>query len=155
MKNNKTNLNKVAEKYLYDHIPITRHLGVSVTCYDGQSINLSAPLSPNINHQGTVFGGSLVTVAILAGWTILHLKLMSANLNCRLVIQKSMMDFKKPVLSDFNTKCVFPDQDEWSKFINTLTQKGKARMNLVSEIYDGSNLAGKHTGTYVAVMNKE
>ncbi len=153
MKNNKTKL-KVAEEYLYDHIPITRHLRVSVTCYDGQSINLSAPLSPNINHRGTVFGGSLVTVAILAGWTILHLKLMSVNLNCRLVIQKSMMDFKKPVFSDFTAKCVLPDQDEWTKFKNALIQKGKARLDLVSEIYDGPIPAGKHTGTFVAVMNK-
>jgi len=153
MTNDKTKLNKVAEEYLYNHIPVTRHLGVSVTCYDGQSINLAAPLAPNINHQNTAFGGSLVTVAILAGWTLLHLNLTTKKISCRLVIQKSAMFFSKPVLSDFNARCALPEK-EWSRFLTMLHTKGIARITLKTDIYDGPVVSGKHTGIFVAILNE-
>ena len=45
---------------------------------------LSAPLAPNINHRETVFGGSASAVAILAAWSMLHLRLSAEGLGSRL-----------------------------------------------------------------------
>ena len=73
---------RIAQDYLYNHIPITKHLGVKVLSFDGHSVKLNAPLAENINHRDSVFGGSLASVAILSGWTILHLNLLENVKNC-------------------------------------------------------------------------
>ena len=56
-------------RYLHEHMPLTRALGVSVLAAGQQGVNLAAPLAANINHQSTAFGGSLASLAILAGWS--------------------------------------------------------------------------------------
>jgi len=145
----------IAQDYLNSHIPITQHLQVKVESFDGHSILVTAPLAPNINHQGTVFGGSLAAVAMLAGWTLLHLKLKAEKMQCRLVIQKSVMDFTAPVTADFRAQCSLPGIEEWVEFREGLLRKGKARIILYTSVINGENVAGKHTGTFVAVMNKE
>jgi len=61
--------------YLHQHIPLSQHLGAAVEAYDGASLRLGAPLAPNLNHRSTAFGGSLSALAILSGWTLLHLNL--------------------------------------------------------------------------------
>lgn len=67
------------EHYLHEHIPITRAMGLKVTAYDGDSVRLWAPLEPNLNHRNTAFGGSLSTLGILAGWSLLHVKMQEAG----------------------------------------------------------------------------
>ena len=52
--------------YLHTHIPISKAMGVEVVERSEAAITLSAPFAPNINHQGTVFGGSIASVATLA-----------------------------------------------------------------------------------------
>ena len=101
-----------AQDYLNKHIPITKHLGVKVIAFDGNEIELTAPLSNNINHRGTAFGGSLVSVAMLSGWVILHLKFLEETLECQLVIQKSTMDFLAPGVSEFKATCTLPPDDK-------------------------------------------
>ena len=57
-------------------LPIfTAHFAVQVTAFDDSSIRLRAPLAANINHRDTVFGGSLSSIGILAGWSIIHFTL--------------------------------------------------------------------------------
>jgi hypothetical protein len=54
------------ERYLHEHIPLTRAMALGVVAITADAVILQAPLQPNINHRATVFGGSagrLVTVA--------------------------------------------------------------------------------------------
>jgi thioesterase domain-containing protein len=147
-------IQKIAQDYLYNHIPITRHLQVHVDSYDGHSIRLSAPLAANINHRDTVFGGSLATVAILTGWTIIHLALLEEKIESRLVIQKSEMEFLEPALTDFYAECTLPT-DGWLFFLKMLQQKGKARITLHTTLFSNSVLVGEHDGIYVAVRKNQ
>lgn len=138
------------QNYLNENIPITQELGVTVQSFNGYSITIKAPLVPNINHRETVFGGSLVSVAILAGWTILHLKMQKNDIKARLVIQHSTMSFLEPVDDDFIAECSL-DLDMWEKFKNMLSKKGKSRITLLSRIWKNDILAGEHHGIYVAI----
>ena len=52
---------------LHEEIPLTKAMGVEVNSYDGHCLVLSAPLDPNTNHKDTAFGGSLYSLAVLAG----------------------------------------------------------------------------------------
>ena len=63
---------KQLENYLHKHIPISSAMGIHVDHAATDHIILKAPLSNNINHKMTVFGGSLHSAATLACWSLLH-----------------------------------------------------------------------------------
>ena len=138
-------------QYLHDHIPLTAHMGVVVIEYDEQSVRLSAPLEPNLNHRSTAFGGSLSTLGILAGWTLLHLRLQEAGIDNRLVIQKSEMDFKRPAMSNLEAVCTQTDLAEWDRFKQMIVAKEKSRMTLVSEIFSDGELVAVNEGVFVSL----
>ncbi len=137
--------------YLHDHIPLTAHMGVGVVAYDEQSVRLSAPLAPNLNHRNTAFGGSLSTLGILAGWTLLHLRLQEAGIANRLVIQKSEMDFKRPAMSTLEAVCAQTDLVAWDRFVKMVVEKEKSRMMLVTEIYSEGELVAVNEGVFVSL----
>ena len=143
---------KDLENYLHEDIPITKKMGIHVIYYDGNSIKLQAPIGLNLNHRKTAFGGSLASLGILSAWSVLHLKLKSDGLNCRLVIQKSSMEFLSPVDCDFEAHSSLPPKESWIKFHNTLVKRGKARIALHSKIITGGETSVVHDGHYVAIM---
>jgi thioesterase domain-containing protein len=63
------------QAYLHEHIPLTRALAVEVVEVGLQRVQLAAPLAPNRNHRQTAFGGSVASLAMLAGWSWLHARL--------------------------------------------------------------------------------
>ena len=54
------------EQYLYEKIPLSRAIQISAIEVNEHTVRLRAPLTPNLNHRATVFGGSAVAVAILS-----------------------------------------------------------------------------------------
>jgi thioesterase domain-containing protein len=138
-------------RYLHEQIPITRQLGAVVQGYDGAEVRLAAPLEPNLNHRCTAFGGSLSAVAILAGWTLVHLKLRERGVDAALVIQRSEVDFDEPVTGDFVATAALPPTAEWDRFLATLARHGRARIHVRGTIEAGSGKAGTYEGVYVAV----
>jgi len=141
--------------YIHQNIPITAHLGIQVKAYDHNSVTLSAPLAPNLNHRNTAFGGSLSALAILSGWALLHLKLKEKGIRSRLVIQTSTFDFSDPIDSDFEAICSLPSDEQFEKFLRTLQRRKRARISLTSTINCASGKGGSHEGTYVAVILTE
>jgi thioesterase domain-containing protein len=140
--------------YIQRHIPITAHLGVDISLFDGDKIIVTAPLESNKNLHGTAFGGSQAAIGILTGWALIYLKLKQLGINNDLVIQKSTYDFKKPVTAGFTATCSFPSEDELSLFLNTLKEKGKARITLIAEIESELVQCGRHEGLYVVFLKK-
>jgi thioesterase domain-containing protein len=140
------------QHYLYTHIPITRHMEVHVLHYDGETIRLTAPLRPNINHRNTVFGGSIATLGILANWTLLHLRLEETGQPFRLVIQKSMVDFIEPIDDDFEVEASLPNTEEWERFWKILTRKKKSRLITRSVLKLRQKTVAVHEGAYVAIL---
>ncbi len=138
-------------RYLHEQIPITRELGAVVQGYDGATVRLAAPLAPNLNHRSTAFGGSLSAVAILAGWTLLYLKLRERGADATLVIQRSEIDFDEPVDGDFAATATLPPAAEWDRFLATLGRHGRARIHVRGTIEAGSGKAGTYEGVYVAL----
>lgn len=136
--------------YVHAHIPVTRALGARVERYDGASVRLVAPLTPNLNHTGTAFGGSLSAVAILSGWVLVHLKLREAGIASQLVIQRSTVDFDAPVDGDFTATATLPEPKPWDRFLATLARHRIARVVVRSILAGPSGAGGRHEGTFVA-----
>ncbi|HEX6985931.1 MAG TPA: YiiD C-terminal domain-containing protein [Planctomycetaceae bacterium] len=138
-------------RYLHDHIPLTRHMGIVVAECGPERVVLSAPLGPNVNHRETAFGGSLSGAAILAGWTWLHARLAARERRQRLVIHESNTAFERAVDGAFEAVCESPPANEFDRFLAALDRRGKARMTLESRILCRGEVAARHTGRYVAL----
>lgn len=97
------------QQYLYDHIPQSAAMQVSVERIGIDDSILSAPLAPNINHRDSVFGGSASSIAILAAWAHLHMRIRAEGLGPTLVIQRNSMAYDAPVLGRFTARAMLDE----------------------------------------------
>jgi len=139
------------QRYLYQYIPLSAAMGVQVRAARLEHVRLAAPLAPNVNHTETVFGGSAAALATLSAWTLLHLRLEDAGLDARLVIQRSRMEYEKPIPGDFEALCDFADEPVWERFRTTLARRGRARLTLSARLIHMSNRVASFEGEFVAL----
>jgi thioesterase domain-containing protein len=137
--------------YLDAHIPLTRALAIEVVEVNDRRVRLAAPLAPNLNHRQTAFGGSVASLAILAGWSWLHARLATPTPPPRLVIQRQQMDYLAPVDDAFEAVCVAPPEEAWQRFSQALARRGRGRLELAAEIRCRERLVAAFRGLYVAV----
>ena len=137
-------------QYLGDNIPLSNAMGVAVLQVAEDSITLQAPLAPNINHRHTVFGGSASALAILAGWALLHVRLRSEGIANRLVIQRNMMEYQRPIPGAFTARATLEHPERWKQFISMLVRKGKARVTVLAALAHMDRTVGRFSGQFVA-----
>lgn len=130
-------------------IPISRQMGIRVVEYDGEKLTLTAPLANNINHQLSAFGGSLFSVAALAGWGLLQLKLSELGMDCDVVIAGGDVSYRRPVFADFSCACEVPAT--WQAFATRLKRTGKAAIELAPCVEADGEPAMILTGKYVVI----
>ena len=140
------------ESYLHEQIPISAFMQVSVRSASLDSVVLAAPLEPNINHKSTVFGGSASAVAILAAWSLLHLRLSEAGVPSHLVIQSNRMDYDLPILGDFEATSALADPASWPAFLRMLIRKKRARIEARSVLTYNNTVVGRFEGRFVALL---
>jgi thioesterase domain-containing protein len=139
------------EAYLHAHIPLSRAMQVAVVRASPESVVLSAPLAPNINHRDTVFGGSASAIAILAAWSLLHTRMNAEGLASRLVIQRNTMSYEEPIAGTFTAIARAPDAQAWEQFLRMFRRKGRARITVASELHFNGAVAGRLEGEFVAL----
>ena len=142
---------KVLEKYLHDHIPISAAMEVEVLEAGGDGVTLRAPLGPNINHRETVFGGSAGSLAILAAWSLVHIRLRQVGITSRIVIQRNTTDYDLPIHGPFTASSSIRDSIGWEKFMRVLERKGRARIFVSSILEYEGEVAGRFEGLFVAL----
>ena len=96
-------MNGVLQEYLNGRIPITKAMGVKVLEASVDRVELEAPLPPNINHSGTVFGGSAASVAVLSAWSFLHVRLENERIEGNIVVHKCSMTYERPITGTFTS----------------------------------------------------
>lgn len=141
------------EAYLHEQIPISAEMGVRVKTATLERVDLWLPLQPNINHERTLFGGSAAAAATLAAWTLLHLRLVAAGAAAQLVVQRSTMEYQKPVVGDFEATCIFSDEQAWGRFLRTLARRGKARLTMTARLVQGTSDMCAFSGDFVALRS--
>ena len=115
----------------------------SVVSLTPESTTLSAPLDPNLNHRETAFGGSVAALAILSGWAHVHFRLRGEGFETHTVIQDSSVRYNKPIEGAFAATCGDIDAEDWTRFVRTLSRKGKARIHVVATIESGGEAAAE------------
>lgn len=139
------------EKYLHDHIPLSAAMAVEVLDASEDEVVLGAPLAPNINHRDTAFGGSVSALAILAAWSLVHVRLSREGKSCRIVIQRNTMDYDAPILGEFTARATLAAPDRWPAFLRLLERRGLARVRVTCVLESGGADVGKFEGAFVAM----
>ena len=138
------------ERTLHDEIPLTRAMDVRVAAYDGNLLRLTAPLPANVNDKGTAFGGSLYSLAVLCGWSLLHLKVKEAGLAHNIVIQEANVRYLLPVSQDLSAECRI-DDEAVSQLYTALKTRDRTRLPLEVVIKQNERPAFEFSGRYVVM----
>ena len=143
------------ENEILADIPLTQSMQVRIAHADGDSVTLSAPLTPNVNDKGCAFGGSLASTLTLSGWTLLVLRLRAAKQDCDVYVQDSHFKYLAPVWEDFRATARLAVGESWDTFFASLHSRGKGRLRVVASVQgiDGAP-ATTLEARFVALRNK-
>ena len=138
------------QEHIIERIPLARFMGVEGIYAGVDQVTLSVPLTPNCNHKGTAFGGSLTSAALLSCWGLLETLFAAWGLNAQAVVAASETKYRRPVKGDFLVVCQAPEGI--NEFKGTLCSRGKARVNVHSRVVVGEECAVKFRGDFYAVL---
>ncbi|HWG72356.1 MAG TPA: YiiD C-terminal domain-containing protein [Steroidobacteraceae bacterium] len=133
---------------------VAKHMGIVVESADDSAVVLRAPLAPNANHKGTAFGGSLYSVAVLAGWAWATRYLASRGVAADAVIQESSTRFLAPVEGELRATAAAPSEVQIDKFRKMLQRAGRGRIRLRVEVGRDHIIAALFEGEFVAALRR-
>lgn len=143
---------RLNERFLRQ-IPMTRHMALEITSWDGRTLRMDAPLSPNVNDKGTGFAGSLATLATFSCWALATLLAEgTVGVDCEAAVFESDIRYLAPVRGDFYVLVAVPEQDAVQAFDNTLKKKGRARLTLSASIFEQGDEKVRYRGRYAVRM---
>ena len=143
------------ERLLHEQIPISRALGVKVRRSDGEGVLLAAPLTANLNHCQTFFGGSAAALATLAAWALAHQKLLEEEgLDVHLVIQRSRMEYLEPAAAEVDAECLAPVPEQWQRMLRTVERRGRGRIEIEVVLRAEGAVIGSFKGSFVVFREK-
>ncbi len=125
-------------------IPLSQAMGVQAVSWHQRQLRLQFPLTPNINHQASMFGGSMYCAAVLAGWGWVHLALREEGIDTtHIVVQSGQIEYPRPITHDaIIALCDAPDDKSWQRFLATYRKHGKARLQVTSRVLTEDDLDG-------------
>lgn len=88
-------------QFLHRHLPSTQALQAQVRESSSRHAVVTGSLQANINPFGVVFGGSLQTFGLMAGWLVAFRALLEAGGARYPVVAASQCEFLRPAATDF------------------------------------------------------
>lgn len=138
------------QAYLHANIPLAEFMHVAVISVAPDSLVLSAPLEPNVNVHQTLFGGSAASIALIAAWSLLHVRMTDGRVAGNVVVHQHRMTYFSPIRGRFTTHAEFATPTAWDDFVLALGRKGRARVTLVSTLHYDGQRAAQLEGEFVA-----
>ena len=134
------------ECFLHEMIPLAKAMGVGVEVSDDQSLVLTAPKEQNKNSLNTAFGGSLVSLATLAGYGVVwelmrNEKTPDSKPQWHIVVKESRAAYRRPVIGDLRAICERPAQAAIAEFKDALGRYGKAKLKLRARVVEDGQTA--------------
>ena len=137
-------------------IPVCAHMVIRVASWDGQQLEVTAPLEGNRNRLETAFAGSLNALCTVAGWGRVYLLVRSHELDGDIVIRRSAIRYLKPVDSDvIVARCLPLGDAERDHFLEMLRAKRQAKIDLRVEIAPRGETSVSFHGSYVVMQKDE
>lgn len=120
----------------FENIPISEHMGIQLYQYDEHTLETRASFNKNINVQGTMFAGSIYSLATLTGWGAIYLQLKQIGLSGDIVLGEASIKYSKPLSYKPRAIC---DVNTLEGDFEILRKANKCPISLSVEIFDASN----------------
>jgi len=118
------------QEYIDENIPLARNAMFNIEVSSPDRVILSGPLEENSNPHGSVFGGSISVISVLAGWLLVREIMEREKPGSHIVISRQTLDYLRPLRTGFVAEACPPDGDLYSSFVNFFNERGKARLEI-------------------------
>jgi len=135
-------------------IPLAAAMAIGVVNYDGHTLAVRAPLTPNRNLHGTAFAGSLFSLCVLTGWGVMWLGLKERGASGLIVVADSHIRYRKAVSGDLVCSCT-TEPAAFAASVEQLAASGRTRLALICTIDADDKPAVIFEGTYVVHAKHE
>lgn len=135
--------------FFAEHLPITDYLKMRVDQYTSDRFSLAIDLQPSMNDKLTAFGGSLYCLCVMNCWGMAYLQARQRGINPNMVVSHGEIDYMAPVTDErIIAYCEARSDTDWEGFFERLSQRGKAKVSLQSEIICNGKRAVLFKGDY-------
>ena len=129
----------------HDTIPISVQMGIKLHQYSGKTLETRASLNKNINLHGTMFAGSIFSLATLTGWGMIFLQLKEKNLTGEIVLGDANIHYHKPIT--MQPRAISNIESLSGKF-ELLKRNKKCSIKLKVAILNGDEAVAEFSGVY-------
>ncbi|WP_395345713.1 YiiD C-terminal domain-containing protein [Ningiella sp. W23] len=129
----------------HEQIPISEHMGIKLFQYTEQTIETRASLNKNINLHGSMFAGSIYSLATLTGWGMIYLQLKQRGLEGEIVLGDGNIHYHKPITMKPRAICSI---DSLVSRFEFLEAGKKCPIDLSVNILDAEKSVAKFHGKY-------
>ncbi|WP_299080199.1 bifunctional GNAT family N-acetyltransferase/hotdog fold thioesterase [uncultured Paraglaciecola sp.] len=136
---------KLLQDTWHDTIPISEQMGIKLHQYTGRTFETRASLNKNINLHGTMFAGSIFSLATLTGWGMIFLQLKEKGLNGEIVLGDGNIHYHKPITMQPRALC---NIESLTGKLEPLSNNKKCKINLNVAILDGDNAVAEFSGVF-------
>jgi len=140
------------QKIWHQTIPLSKAMNIQISYFDGERLITHCDSEFNKNLHNTMFAGSIYTLATLTGWGWVYLALQNSpeNIDGDIVLAEGNIRYHKPIQGLTYAKVVAANV---TGTLDCLSQGKNARIELITHVYCGENIAATFTGRY-AVLPK-
>jgi len=131
-----------------DEIPISDAMGIRIHQYTGREFETRATLSRNTNVHGTMFAGSIYSLATLTCWGLLHLQLQERQLAGSVVLGDGNIHYHKPVTHEPRA---IARLTEMTGDFSPLKKGKNARLTLKAQVFDNDRPVAEFNGQFVVL----
>ncbi|MFT6896227.1 MAG: thioesterase domain-containing protein [Paraglaciecola sp.] len=136
---------KQLQEIWHETIPISEQMGIKLHQYSGKTLENRASLNKNINLHGTMFAGSIFSLATLTGWGMIFLQLKQKNLSGDIVLGDGNIHYHKPITMQPRALCHIESLN--GKF-EPLQRNKKCQIKLQVDILDGDTAVAEFNGVF-------
>jgi thioesterase domain-containing protein len=129
----------------YETIPISEQMGIKIYQYSGKTLETRASLNKNINLHGTMFAGSIFSLATLTGWGMIFLQLKEKGLVGDIVLGDGNIHFHKPITMQPRALC---NIESFNGKLDGLLKNKKCFIKLQVAILDGDVPVAEFSGLF-------
>ncbi|MFT4937189.1 MAG: thioesterase domain-containing protein [Paraglaciecola sp.] len=129
----------------HETIPISAQMGIKLHQYSGKTLETRASLNKNINLHGTMFAGSIFSLATLTGWGMIFLQLKEKNLTGEIVLGDANIHYHKPITMQPRAIC---NIESLSGKFELLKRNKKCCIKLKVAILNGDDAVAEFSGVY-------
>jgi thioesterase domain-containing protein len=141
---------KLLQSTWHESIPISEQMGIKLHQYTGRTLETRASLNKNINLHGTMFAGSIFSLATLTGWGMIYLQLKEKGLEGEIVLGDGNIHYHKPITMQPRALCNIESLN--GKF-ELLNKNKKCNIKLSVAILDGDNAVADFSGVFWVLPN--